>query len=109
MVSLLCGEKWSRVWEEGKNSKIIQNVTAMIKTEVYLTKFEKQQLIAISAKSGRKQSELIRDAIDSFIERFSSTPKDTKKILQKTAGMWKDRPDMISAEMIRRNWDREFE
>ncbi len=81
----------------------------MIKTQVYLTGYEKQQLTDISLQVGKKQGELIRDAIDSFIERFFATPKDTKMILQKTAGMWKERKDMVSAENLRRDWDRELE
>ena len=84
-------------------------MTAMIKTQVYLTEYEQQQLTAIASQINRKQSELIRDAINNFIERFSVTPKDTKMILQKTAGMWKDRQDIVSAETLRQDWDREFE
>jgi predicted DNA-binding protein len=39
----------------------------MIRSQVYLTKYEKDSLKIISKETGRTQSELIREAVDMLI------------------------------------------
>ena len=41
----------------------------MQRTQIYLSEAERQGLRALAQRSGRSQSALIREAIDSFLER----------------------------------------
>ncbi len=43
----------------------------MIRTQVYLTDRQRSDVTLLSKNKGKKQSELIRDAIDCFIEQAS--------------------------------------
>ena len=76
----------------------------MIRTQIYLTEIEKQALHMIAVESGKKQSELIRQAIDDLIE--SSSRDHRKLVMNRTAGIWKDRTDLALPEELRRSWDR---
>ena len=76
----------------------------MVRTQVYLTKCEREALAALSEVTGKKQSELIRQAVDSLIEQ--SAAKRREAVLQRAAGMWKDRDDLPDFTAIRTNWDR---
>ena len=71
----------------------------------YLREQERDALREISIQSGRKQSELIREAIDFFISRVSKTRRQT--ILDQASGMWKDRKDLPDFSDLRLEWDRD--
>lgn len=76
----------------------------MIRTQVYLEESAKKALRSIALQTGKKQSELIREAIDKLI---AAVHKDKPKIrLQNAKGIWKDRQDLTDIEDIRREWDR---
>ncbi len=77
----------------------------MIRTQIYLTDQQRNELAILSEIQGKKQSELIREAIDILIERASKERR--KKILCETAGIWKDRSDIPDFKTIRPEWDRE--
>ena len=64
----------------------------MIRTQIYLTEQERDGLRALAVESGKKQSELIREAIDSLIGK--SGTKQRKAVISRVAGMWKDRKDL---------------
>ena len=76
----------------------------MVRTQIYLTEQERDALRALAAKSGKKQSELIREAIDNLIAR--SNEKYRKSILDQVAGMWKYRDDLPDFAALRSEWDR---
>jgi metal-responsive CopG/Arc/MetJ family transcriptional regulator len=76
----------------------------MIRTQIYLTDRQRAKLKAISKSSGKKQSELIREAIDRLIDQDSH--KRRKIILKEAAGIWKDRTDLPDFEKMRSQWDR---
>lgn len=76
----------------------------MIRTQIYITEAEQKALKSIAARTGTKQSELIRRAIDQFIARFRET--DRLKLLQQARGIWKDRTDLPDFRQIRRELDR---
>jgi len=61
----------------------------MVRTQIYLTIDEVSKLKLLAGELGKKQSEIIREAIDCFLLNFSK--KDQLKRLQNAKGMWKDR------------------
>ena len=75
----------------------------MNRTQIYLTTGEVQGVARIAAASGRKQSEVIREAIDQYLERQG--PQDRLKRLRAAKGIWKDRDD-IDLRRMRENFDR---
>ena len=76
----------------------------MVRKQIYLTEDQSNELAAIAKTAGKKQSELIREAIDLFIDRAGNDHKDS--VLRKTAGMWKNRTDLPDSKAIRAEWDR---
>ena len=49
----------------------------MVRTQIYLTERQRIRLSAIAQTSGRKQSELIREAVESFIEWMGENGQNT--------------------------------
>ncbi|MDF7826408.1 ribbon-helix-helix domain-containing protein [Pontiellaceae bacterium B12227] len=76
----------------------------MVRTQIYLTKAEKDGLGALSKSTGKKQAELIREAVDCYLERGSKT--HSTAILEKAGGMWKNRDDLPEVDELRKSWDR---
>jgi hypothetical protein len=76
----------------------------MIRTQVYLTEEERIGLEAVAGATGKRQSELIRDAVDLFLDQSQGQVRDVA--LKAAAGMWKDRSDLPDFEATRRSWDR---
>lgn len=76
----------------------------MIRTQIYLKERQVGELRSLCERSGMKQSELIREALDSFLERESRGRRE--HILKKTAGLWKDRGDRPDFKELRAGWDR---
>ncbi len=77
----------------------------MIRTQIYLTDQQRSELAILSEIQGKKQSELIREAIDILIEQASQERR--KKILDEAAGIWKNRSDLPDFKKIRSEWNRE--
>ena len=77
----------------------------MIRTQVYLTPGQVDALRLIAQRSGRKQSELIRDALDAFIDDRRDESRDA--ILSRAAGMWRERRDLPDFTALRSEWDRD--
>jgi hypothetical protein len=69
-----------------------------------LTENQRDELAAIAKTIGKKQSELIREAIDRLIDQTSRGRRDL--VLRKAAGIWKDRTDLPDYNTIRSEWDR---
>jgi hypothetical protein len=76
----------------------------MVRTQIYLTDRQRDELAALSKAAGKKQSELIREAIDCFIDQAG--PKRREVTLRQAAGMWKDREDLPDFATTRAEWDR---
>lgn len=76
----------------------------MVRTQVYLTEQERSGLIALAQASGKKQSELIREAVDRLIAQANKTRRQA--VIDNAAGMWKDRKDLPDFSATRRSWDR---
>ena len=76
----------------------------MIRTQIYLTEGQRDELAAIARTAGKKQSELIREAIDRFIDQEGYSRREA--VLHEAAGIWKDRTDLPDFKVIRAEWDR---
>ena len=77
----------------------------MVRTQIYLTQAEHDGLRAAAGRTGRKQSELIRDAVDRFLDQTGDQRREA--VLREAAGMWKDRDDLPDFAAIRRSADRD--
>jgi len=76
----------------------------MVRTQIYLTENQRDKLVTIAKAVGKKQSELIREAIDRLIEQTGRGRREL--VLRKAAGIWKDRKDLPDFNAIRSEWDR---
>jgi metal-responsive CopG/Arc/MetJ family transcriptional regulator len=77
----------------------------MVRTQIYLTEHQREELANIAKSAGKKQSELIRDAIDRLINQSCSNHREL--VLREAAGIWKDRTDLPDFKSIRAEWDRD--
>ena len=48
----------------------------MVRTQIYLTERQRDELAAIAKTSGKKQSELIREAVDRLIDQTGSSRRE---------------------------------
>ena len=69
-----------------------------------MTERQRDELAAMAKTMGKKQSELIREAIDRLIAQTSG--RQRAAVLQETAGIWKDRKDLPDFNAARAGWDR---
>jgi metal-responsive CopG/Arc/MetJ family transcriptional regulator len=76
----------------------------MVRTQIYLTENQREELATIAKSSGKKQSELIREAIDRLINQAGSSNREL--VLREAAGIWKNRTDLPNFKSIRAEWDR---
>ena len=76
----------------------------MVRTQIYLTERQRDELAAIAKTVGKKQSELIREAVDRLIDEKGRGRRET--ILREAAGIWKDRNDLPDFRAMRAEWDR---
>jgi predicted DNA-binding protein len=80
----------------------------MVRTQIYLTDEQKRQLERLAATSGRKQSEMIREAIDGYLVRQG--PQDWAEAFEAVRGMWSERGDLDDfARRIRAEWEQRAE
>jgi predicted transcriptional regulator len=76
----------------------------MVRTQIYLTEEERDGLDAIAKSTRKKQSELIREAVDRFLDLRKGNRRAA--ILNDAAGMWKNRSDLRDFALARRSWNR---
>ena len=76
----------------------------MVRTQIYLTEEERDGLDAVAKATDRRQSELIREAVDRFLDLAMGDRRSA--ILGEAAGMWKNRRDLPDFGALRRSWDR---
>ncbi|MBC8346068.1 MAG: CopG family transcriptional regulator [Candidatus Marinimicrobia bacterium] len=77
----------------------------MNRTQIYITPEEEKTLKKLSKTTGKSKSELIRGAIDQYLE--ADTQSDWKNKIMDSAGIWKGRKDLPDFDEIRRSLDRE--
>ncbi len=76
----------------------------MERTQIYLTGKEKKAVRAIARRLGKTQSEVIRTAVDRFIDRDGAGNR--LDLLRSGRGLWKGRGDLPDFESVRRELDR---
>lgn len=76
----------------------------MVRTQIYLTKRQRDELAAIAKAAGKKKSELIREAVNRLIDQESCSRRE--EVLREAAGIWKDRSDLPDFKATRTEWDR---
>ena len=76
----------------------------MRRTQIYLTDEERKSLHVIARRLGRSQSELIRKAVDRYIERYQGGNR--LELLRRGRGIWKSREDLPDFRSLRRELDR---
>lgn len=76
----------------------------MVRTQIYLTERQRDELADIAKSTGKKQSELIREAVDHLIDQSGRSRREA--VLRAAAGVWKDRRDLPDFKSMRAEWDR---
>jgi predicted DNA-binding protein len=80
----------------------------MVRTQIYLTDEQKLQLERLAAASGRKQSEMIREAIDGYLAQRE--PTDWQAAFEAVRGMWAERDHLDDfVPNLRAEWERRLE
>lgn len=76
----------------------------MIRTQIYLTERQRDEVAALAKTAGKEQSELTREAVDRLIAQSGHSCR--RAALRGAAGMWKDRTDLPDFASLRTEWDR---
>jgi len=76
----------------------------MERTQIYLTEREKKALRAMARRLGKTQSELIRTAVDRFVDREDQGSR--LELLRAARGMWLTRADLPDFGLVRGELDR---
>lgn len=76
----------------------------MHRTLISLSNEEWQGLQSLSRQVGRSQSDLIREAIDGFLEEYRPSERLTR--LRRARGLWSDREDIPALAVLRGELDR---
>ena len=79
----------------------------MIRSQIYLTSNERQKLNLLASETGKSRSELIREAIDYFIQHKRLQKQDKLAAMRAAKGLWVDRNDLPNLVALRKEFDRE--
>lgn len=76
----------------------------MVEKELNLTEQERSVLQEISRRTGKAESDLIREAVGQLINGFQIESR--LALMRQAKGMWENRSDSPAFEDLRREWDR---
>lgn len=76
----------------------------MVRTQLYLTEEEREGLTSVAQSTGKKQSELIREAVDQLLDTARGDRRAA--VLKEAAGLWRSRDDLPDFAAERRSWNR---
>jgi Arc/MetJ-type ribon-helix-helix transcriptional regulator len=76
----------------------------MVRTQIYLTDYERRTLAQLARDRGRPRSELIREALDAWLEAARIGRR--AEALERAAGMWRDGGGLPDVEALRAEWER---
>lgn len=76
----------------------------MVRTQIYLTEKEQKALRSMSSLTGKSQSELIREALDTMIGRLEKTERLV--LMRRGRGIWKGRRDLPDVRKLRLEFER---
>ncbi len=77
----------------------------MKRTQIYLSEDENSKIQRIAKSENRSKSDIIREAIDSYLIAKNKTIR--KKQFKDAFGIWKDRDDLPDYNLLRKELDRE--
>ena len=75
----------------------------MTRTQIYLTDEQRDSLGNQAARTGRAISELIREALDEYLERHADGRR--REVLRAATGLWADRGDLAQLPAARATLD----
>ena len=76
----------------------------MHRTQIYLSESQRKALRSIARRLGRTQSDVIRSAVDRFLQAHS--PSDRLELLRQARAMWESRTDLPDLRTLREETDR---
>jgi metal-responsive CopG/Arc/MetJ family transcriptional regulator len=77
------------------NLYIMETPQALARTQIYLTQTQQKRLAQACRRASVTKSELIRQAVDQFLDQQASDSRtDKAQRLMGIAGMWAQREDM---------------
>ena len=77
----------------------------MVRTQIYLTNEEQSGLLQLAKQTGKKKSEIIREAVDSLLAKTSPSLRAGQ--MQQARGIWSDRQDDFLTD-LRKEANRDF-
>ena len=80
----------------------------MERTQIYLTRAEREALKKIAERRNQSQSEIIREAVDRYIDD-ELKGMSAAELLDKSFGIWAHRTNWPDSEELRREWDQRIE
>jgi hypothetical protein len=69
----------------------------MLKVQVFLREDQKAALKSLAARTGERQSDLIRRSVDLLLDRSKEDDAAWREATRQAAGIWKDRTDLDEA------------
>ena len=66
----------------------------MVRKQLLLTPEQNQRLASIAAATERPESEIVREAIETWLAKQAAGDEDWKAAWRQAAGMWKGRTDL---------------
>ncbi len=80
--------------------------TTMIRTQIYLTEYEQKELTALAVENNVPKSEVIREAIDAFLQNKIKAKQSKLEAIRAVAGIWAHRDDLPDFTALREELDR---